>query len=39
MKGDLYIDPNVSSKFLHYGDMTDSTNLIRLIDEIKPSEI
>lgn len=25
--------------FLHYGDMTDSTNLIRLISEIKPSEI
>ena len=38
---DLYIDPNVkpSKFFLHYGDMTDSTNLIRLIDEIKPSEI
>lgn len=25
--------------FLHYGDMTDSTNLIRLISEIQPSEI
>ena len=24
---------------LHYGDMTDSTNLIRLIQEIKPGEI
>ena len=24
---------------LHYGDMTDSTNLIRLIQEIKPDEI
>ena len=24
---------------LHYGDMTDSTNLIRLIREIKPDEI
>ena len=24
---------------LHYGDMTDSTNLIRLIQKIKPSEI
>lgn len=24
---------------LHYGDMTDSTNLIRLISEIKPTEI
>jgi len=25
--------------FLHYGDVTDSTNLIRLIQEIKPDEI
>lgn len=25
--------------FLHYGDLTDSTNLIRLISEIKPAEI
>ncbi len=25
--------------FLHYGDLTDSTNLIRLISEIKPDEI
>ncbi len=25
--------------FLHYGDMTDGTNLIRLISEIKPTEI
>lgn len=25
--------------FLHYGDMTDATNLIRLIAEIKPTEI
>jgi GDPmannose 4,6-dehydratase len=25
--------------FLHYGDMTDSTNLIRLVSEIKPTEI
>ena len=24
---------------LHYGDMTDSTNIIRLIQKIKPSEI
>ncbi len=24
---------------LHYGDMTDSTNLIRLIQEIQPDEI
>ena len=25
--------------FLHYGDMTDSTNLIRLVDEVKPTEV
>ena len=25
--------------FLHYGDLTDSTNLIRLVSEIKPDEI
>ena len=24
---------------LHYGDLTDSTNLIRLVSEIKPDEI
>src|SRR5574344_639525 len=29
-----------NTKFkLHYGDLTDSTNLIRLIQEIKPDEI
>lgn len=25
--------------FLHYGDMTDSTNLIRIIQQVKPDEI
>lgn len=37
----LYEDPhesNVSLK-LHYGDLTDSTNVIRLIQEIQPDEI
>jgi GDPmannose 4,6-dehydratase len=33
---DMHIKSKVS---LHYGDMTDSTNLIRLIREIKPDEI
>jgi GDPmannose 4,6-dehydratase len=28
-----------SSLFLHYGDMTDSSNLIRLISEIRPDEV
>lgn len=37
----LYQDPHVDDRnfFLHYGDMTDSTNLIRLIKEIQPDEI
>lgn len=41
----LYIDDLIKNShtnkdiFLHYGDMTDSTNLIRLIREIEPSEI
>src|SRR5690606_7718541 len=25
--------------FLHHGDMTDSSSLIRIIDEVKPTEI
>ena len=37
----IYEDPhNPDPKFfLHFGDMTDSTNLIRLVGEIKPDEI
>ena len=37
----LYRDPHEqSSRFhLHYGDLTDSTNLIRLIQEVRPHEI
>ena len=37
----LYQDPHVNNKnfVLHYGDMTDSTNIIRLIKEIQPDEI
>ncbi|CDF80647.1 GDP-mannose 4,6-dehydratase [Formosa agariphila KMM 3901] len=37
----LYQDPHIDNRnfFLHYGDMTDSTNLIRLIKEIQPDEI
>ena len=37
----IYQDPHVSSKnfILHYGDLTDSTNLIRIIKEVEPSEI
>jgi GDPmannose 4,6-dehydratase len=37
----LYQDPHVDERnfFLHYGDMTDSTNITRLIKEIQPDEI
>src|SRR6201985_1115539 len=37
----LYADPYAEGWmfFLHYGDMTDSTNLIRLIQETQPTEI
>ncbi|GEC72346.1 GDP-mannose 4,6-dehydratase [Flavobacterium flevense] len=37
----LYQDPHVENRnfILHYGDMTDSTNLTRLIQEIQPDEI
>ena len=37
----LYEDPKETKTnfFLHYGDLTDATNLIRLLKEIKPTEI
>ena len=37
----LYPDPEASDPnfHLHFGDMTDSTNLIRLIQEVQPTEI
>ncbi len=37
----LYQDPHVDNVnfVLHYGDLTDSTNLIRIIQEIQPDEI
>jgi GDPmannose 4,6-dehydratase len=38
---ELYQDPHESDTnfHLHYGDMTDSTNLIRLVQEVQPDEI
>jgi GDPmannose 4,6-dehydratase len=38
---DIYEDPHVEKpRFsLHYGDMTDSTNIIRLVQETQPDEI
>ena len=37
----LYVDPHEgdTSFFMHYGDMTDATSLIRLIQETQPTEI
>nr|WP_027134854.1 GDP-mannose 4,6-dehydratase [Geminicoccus roseus] len=37
----LYEDPHVEDPrfILHYGDMTDSTNLIRVVQETQPDEI
>ncbi|HPG96119.1 MAG TPA: GDP-mannose 4,6-dehydratase [Rectinema sp.] len=37
----IYTDPHKSDSLfmLHYGDLTDSTNLIRLIEELQPDEI
>lgn len=37
----LYQDPHVSERnlVLHYGDLTDSTNLIRIIQQVQPDEI
>jgi len=37
----LYQDPHVENQrfYLHYGDLTDSTNLIRIIQDVQPDEI
>ena len=37
----LYVDPHEGHPkfFMHYGDLTDATNLIRVIQETKPAEI
>jgi GDPmannose 4,6-dehydratase len=37
----LYHDPHEGPQpfMMHYGDMTDSTNLIRLVQEVQPDEI
>jgi GDPmannose 4,6-dehydratase len=38
---ELYVDPHEGETrfFMHYGDLTDATNLIRLIQEHQPDEI
>ena len=37
----IYQDPHAAHRqfFLHYGDMTDATNLIRIVQETQPDEI
>src|SRR5690349_18799827 len=37
----LYQDPHERSvrMYLHYGDLTDSTNLIRIVQQVQPDEI
>jgi len=36
----IYQDPHEDRRFiLHYGDMTDSTNLIRIVGQVQPDEI
>ena len=37
----IYLDPHIENRnfILHYGDLTDSTNLIRIIQEVQPDEI
>ncbi|MDG2535771.1 GDP-mannose 4,6-dehydratase [Sphingomonas sp. HITSZ_GF] len=38
---DIYQDPHLPDPnfILHYGDLTDSTNLIRIVQEVQPDEI
>ena len=37
----IYEDPHVNNRhfILHYGDLTDSTNIIRIIQQVQPDEI
>ncbi len=37
----LYTDPHFTGLpfYMHYGDLTDSTNLIRIVQEVQPDEI
>jgi GDPmannose 4,6-dehydratase len=37
---ELFVDPHEAKRFfIHYGDLTDATNLIRLVQEHQPHEI
>lgn len=37
----IYVEPHAADRrfILHYGDLTDSTNLIRIIQEVQPDEL
>lgn len=37
----LYVDPHEPGArfFMHYGDLTDATNLIRIVQQVQPDEI
>jgi GDPmannose 4,6-dehydratase len=37
----IYEDPHIDNRhfILHYGDLTDSTNLIRIMQEVQPDEV
>ena len=37
----LYQDPHIDNRnfIMHYGDLSDSTNLIRIIQQVQPDEI
>lgn len=37
----IYEDPHIPDRYfhLHYGDLSDSTNLIRIVQEVQPDEI
>ncbi len=38
---DIYVDPHIKNRdfYLHYGDLTDSLNIFRLLKDIGPNEI
>ncbi len=38
---DIYQDPHIDNRnfVLHYGDLSDSTNLIRIMQEVQPDEV
>ena len=38
---EIYQDPHIDNRnfVLHYGDLTDSTNLIRIMQEVQPDEV